>query len=456
MRSVSTIIAKLCLASLPVFSLLTATAQQNSPFTRSGLGEFYTNQHVVSRAMGGLTAAYADGLNNNVGQSINFNNPATYSSLYMVTFDLGLTIDTRSLISKTPASKFSTNNFIPSYITLGVPLKKSKGWGLAFGLKPLSSISYAVSTREKISADSLLTVYEGSGGLNQAFIGIGKKWKGLSIGFNTGYNFGRKEINTRKAFINDTVNFYQSKSSAISNFGGVFLDGGLQYEFSVGKKVIAETKTTENYLFRLGVTGGLQQKLSATQSISRQTYITGQSGDVRIDSVFESGEVKGKILLPSTYAAGVTFHKTVSNARGFFEIWSIGAEYTATQWTKYRFYEQPDKLSDSWQLKIGAQFCPDPIAGRGYWNNVNYRVGFFTGKDYINADGNGLKQYGVSFGTGLPIRKWRAYDNQFTYLNTAFQFGKRGSAVNNITETYFQFSLGMSLSDLWFVKRKYD
>ena len=57
--------------------LVTSQAQQNSPFTRFGPGEFYSNPHIISRAMGGLSAAYADGYNNNVGQSINFNNPAT-------------------------------------------------------------------------------------------------------------------------------------------------------------------------------------------------------------------------------------------------------------------------------------------------------------------------------------------------------------------------------------------
>jgi hypothetical protein len=92
---------------------------------------------------------------------------------------------------------------------------------MAFGLKPLSSISYSIETRERIAGDSLQTIYEGSGGLNQVFVGIGKKWKGFSVGFNTGYNFGRKDIATRKAFINDTVNYYQSKTSSLTNFGGV-------------------------------------------------------------------------------------------------------------------------------------------------------------------------------------------------------------------------------------------
>ena len=456
MRSVSTITARLCLVLLFGFFLLGSEAQQNSPFSRYGIGEVYTNQHIISRSMGGLTAAYADGLNNNVGQSVNFSNPASYGSLYMVTLDLGLTIDTRSLISNNPTGKFASNYFIPSYLAIGVPIKREKGLGFAFGLKPVSNINYSIEKRERIAGDSLQTLFEGSGGLNQVFVGLGKKWKNLNIGFNTGYNFGRKEINTRKAFLNDTVPYYQSKTSAITNFGGLFLSGGMQYEFSIANKVTTETKTTENYLLRFGITGTLEQKLSATQNQSKETYTVGTTGDQKIDSVSEQDNIKGTVLLPSTYAAGLTLHKTITNTKGIFEMWSIGVEYTATKWTRYRFYDQPDRLSDSWQMKLGIQFCPDPISGRGYWSKANFRTGFFLGKDYANADGNGLKQYGFSFGAGLPIKKWRAYDNQFTFLNTALQIGKRGSGVNNITETYFQFSLGISLSDLWFVKRKYD
>jgi hypothetical protein len=62
----------------------------------------------------------------------------------------------------------------------------------------------------------------------------------------------------------------------------------------------------------------------------------------------------------------------------------------------------------------------------------------------------------ASFGAGFPIRKWRAYETQFTVLQTAFQIGKRGSSVNNVTENFFQFTFGLSLNDNWFIKRKYD
>ncbi len=456
MRSVSITTARLCLVVIFGFSLLNTQAQQNSPFTRYGIGELYMSQHAVSRSLGGLSAAYADGLNNNVGQSVNFNNPATYSSLYLVTLDLGVTIDSRTLISNNPAAKFTSNYFLPSYLAVGIPLNRVKGWGMAFGLKPVSNINYSIENRARTAGDSLLTNYQGSGGLNQFFVGFSKKWKSLSAGFNTGYNFGRKEISTRKLFLNDTVSYYQSLTSVSTNFSGVFLSGGLQYEFSVGKKVSIETKTTDNYLLRFGLTGTIQQKMNASQTQIRETYITGTNGDIKIDSISEQHDVKGQVVLPSTYAAGVTLHKTSTTPRGIFEVWSIGLEYTATQWTKFRFYDQPDKLSDSWQYKLGVQFAADPGSGQSYWGNVNFRTGVYYGKDYINPDGAGLKQYGVSLGAGLPIKKWSSYNQQFTVLNTAVQFGKRGSSVNNVTENYFQFTLGMSLSDLWFVKRKYD
>lgn len=406
--------------------------------------------------MGGLSVAYADGVNNNVGQSINFNNPATYSSLYMTSFDIGLTIDSRTLRSNNPSGTFSSKYFIPSYLAVGVPLNRKKGLGLAFGLRPITRVNYSVHNFEQVGLDSLATIYEGTGGMNQFFVGIGKKWKSFSIGINTGYNFGSKDLATKKTFLNDTVFHYQSSSFTKTTFNGLFLNAGMQYEVSLSKKEDKQNKSTDNYLLRLGATIDLGQKLSATQEIGRQTFTQTSSGDITIDSVYALKNIKGKIELPSTYTGGITIHKTTTNTRGLFEMWSLGAEYTATNWNKYRFYNQADVLNNSWQLRIGGQFCPDPIAGRSYWSNVNYRAGVFFGKDYINPDGNGLKQFGISFGAALPIKKWRSYDYQFTTINTSFQFGKRGSSVNNITENYFQLSFGLSLSDIWFQKRKYD
>ncbi len=457
MRSVSLTMFRFFTVLVFGFPLLTAHAQENSPYSRYGLGDYYQGQHIISRSLGGLTAAYADGLSNNNGQSINFGNPASYSNIYMVAYDIGLTVDTRTLKSVNPDGKFSSNYFIPSYFAVGIPINKKRGLGLAFGLKPISRINYSITQTGRAAGDSIAYAYQGSGGLNQVFLGIGKKWKALSIGFNTGLNFGRKDISTLTSFINDTVNYQKSKSSTVTNFSSLFISGGTQYEFVLKTKNNPSAKTVDRFMVRLGLTGNLGSNMNATQDIDRSTFYYDANGVIaKIDSIYSQKNIKGVVVMPSSYAAGVTIRKTTQAPRGLFDIWSLGAEYTATRWSKYRFFDQVDQLSDNWMFKVGASISPDPVSGRSYWGALNYRVGFFVGKDYVNPDGNGLKMIGGSFGMGIPIRKWNNYTNQFAIVNTSLQFGKRGDSKNNITEGYFRLSFGLSLSDIWFIPRRYE
>lgn len=458
MQSVSSTTGRLAfVVSFISFFAISSSAQVNSPFSRYGLGNLVGSQHAISRSMGGLSAAYADGNNYNVGQAINFNNPATYGSNYMVTYDLGLSIDSRKLKSNNPNGTFSSVYLIPSYLAVSFPLNKAKGLGLAFGLRPITRVNYGIESRARLAGDSIGTIYEGTGGTNQAFIGIGKKWKNLSVGLNTGYTFGRKELSTTKTFYNDTLQYFESKSATQTNFGKVFLQLGVQYEFTLSKKENVADKSAKSLLMRVGATASLQQNMNAVQSISRQTFVVNAAGGlIEVDSIAKQDNIKGTIVMPATYDAGFMIMKTLTNTRGNFQLWSAGLEFTTTQWTKYRFYGQPDALNNSWALKMGAQVSPNPDGGTSYLSNVNYRFGFQFGKDYINADGNGLKHSSFTLGAGFPIRKWRNYETQYTVIQAAVQFGKRGSAVNNITENYTQLTLGFSLSDMWFIKRKYD
>jgi hypothetical protein len=257
--------------------------------------------------------------------------------------------------------------------------------------------------------------------------------------------------------VNDTVPYINSVSSTKANFSTFFLTGGAQYEFAIRARTTAATKTTETYLLRFGVTGNLGNNMSAKQSVTRATVSYSSLGTLAgIDTVYSSPNEKGTITMPSSYTAGITFRKAVTAPRGLFDIWSIGAEYNATQWSKYRYYGKTDQVSDSWMFKVGAQVSPDPVSGRSYWGTVNYRFGYFTGLEYVNPDGNGVKTSGASVGFGIPIRKWSSYNSQFAIVNTALQFGKRGTSVNNVTESFIRISFGLSLSDIWFIPRKYD
>jgi hypothetical protein len=456
MRLVSTTNHKRFLLSIAIVATsVLALAQDNSPYSRYGLGDFIPSQHIIARGMGGASVAYVD------AQSINFTNPATYADLRIVTFDFAATIDSRTLKSLLPENKFNTGNFRPAYVAVGIPLslvfdkkKWAKNTGLAFGLRPLSNISYGIFESKRIPGiDSATTFYEGSGGLNQAFVGMGKKWYGkkstFSIGFNTGYTFGRKETSTRVNLENDTVLYYKSNSSTRTSFGNYFLNSGIQFETEIGK----------NDVLRFGLTGTLKTKLKGKQDVVRETfgYDPNSGNTVTIDSVYRVNDIRGNIDLPASYNIGVMYHKTVDDRfKNKLDKFMLSAEYETTQWSDYRFYNQADKVVNSWQLKLGAQLTIDPAEPRGYWNKVAFRTGIAVGKDYINADGKELKTFGVTFGAGLPVKKYRSYDNQFTTINTSFEFGKRGSNNNNITENYFRLNFGLCLSDVWFVKRKYD
>jgi hypothetical protein len=115
--------------------------------------------------------------------------------------------------------------------------------GFAFGFRPLTRVNYSLIRNERLNGiDSAQTLFEGAGGLNQVYFGIGKRFlkkdkktgykipSGLSIGFTSGYNFGRKETSTKRALVNDTISYYKSNYSTTTNFGGLFLTTGIQYE----------------------------------------------------------------------------------------------------------------------------------------------------------------------------------------------------------------------------------
>ena len=151
--------------------------------------------------------------------------------------------------------------------------------------------------------------------------------------------------------------------------------------------------------------------------------------------------------LPATFGGGFTY----SN-----EHLLIGADYETTQWSKYRFFDQPDFVKNSWIAKFGMQYLPASVGSTGYFNYVKYRAGFSIGQDYINVE-NSLPVYTVSVGGSFPLKlKHSFYDHQYSIMNFTFEYANRGNNQNNITENMYKVSFGFSLSDIWFIRQKYQ
>ena len=437
-------------------------AQINSPFSRYGVGnEVYNSQNAANQGMGGFTSAYTPSMNGAFGQSINFNNPASYGGIYMTTFDIGMNLTNSILKRTTPAGKEKSTYLIPNYIVVGVPISKAKKIGFAFGLRPLTQINYSVNdyTFSETMGDSIYTNYKGEGGINQVFFGLGKSWKYLSIGMNTGYNLGKKKIDVVKAvlFNSDSSYFYQSLSSTNTSFGGVFLNLGVQGEFPLSSTTNAVTKDKTEYSLSYGGTYTLDQSLKGKQDIIRSTGTFTTAQETAVDTALFQKNISGKVELPSVMTAGIALHKKITTVRGTYDQWVLGVELNQSNWKdRYKFYGATDQVRNATMLRVGAQLCPNPFAFESYWSTVTYRFGVFSGNDYINVNNNGLKVNGLTMGLGLPIRKYRSYDYQFTLLNLALQMGQRGGGVSNFKENFVQITVGYSLSDVWFNKRKYD
>ena len=290
--------------SLPLWMF----GQENSPYSRYGLGDLVPAKNIVNRGMGGLTAAIAD------FQSVNFNNPASYSNLKITTFDIGVDINSRTLKDIPGATKFTSNNLLISYLQIGIPiinsqkaLQKNRAWGLNFGLQPLTRVSYKVEQFTRV-IDSIQFLNEGSGGSYFAFAGTGYRIKNLSLGINIGYLFGTKDINNRKTFLNDSIIYAKSNVQNRVTYGNLFYNLGAQYSFLLKK----DKEGLHSRYLRIGAYGNFKQKINAKIDSVYETFqYDALGGTYKQDSIYERRNVKSSIDYPSSF--GIAFIAAVAH-----------------------------------------------------------------------------------------------------------------------------------------------
>jgi len=438
----------------------TASAQDNSPFSRYGIGDLAAPANVISRSMGGIAAGYTDFL------SINYANPAAFSSFQAIIeqstkkvsygraiLDVGINIDNRTLREPNKVGKFSSTNAIFSHIMVGLPVKKN--WGMAFGLRPISKIGYnivkidkAVDPTTNKAIDSAFYTFEGSGGTYYANIGTGYKMElgkksTLAIGATVGYLFGEKDYLSYIRFASDSVSYKSAKYESKTNYGNLNVEGGLQFA----------TQLKENLKFTIGAFGTNGSKLNAKKTTLRETTLVNAAGEiVRLDSVYAQTDLKGKLVFPSSYTFGILLERMPTPKKpGLL----AGVDIALNNWDEYRFYGQAENtVKNAWQIRAGGQFRP--VFKNNYLTSISYRAGFFIGQDYIQVQ-NKLPLLGFSIGLGLPILNYGQINaNTATIINTSFEFINRGNNDNILKENMFRLSLGMSLSDFWFIKRRYE
>ena len=143
--------------------------------------------------------------------------------------------------------------------------------------------------------------------------------------------------------------------------------------------------------------------------------------------------------LPMTIGAGLNYT--------FDSKLTIAADYMMQQWGDALFFGKTDSLSNRVKIALGAEYIPNP-RGNKYTERIRYRAGLNLHDPYYKVAGNvPVKNFGISFGVGLPLRASN------TLINASIEYGKVGEKTL-FREDYFKITFNATFNENWFFKRK--
>lgn len=419
------------IAAVSAFLSLSAHAQSgtNSPYSQFGYGVLSDQSQSTSRGMNGVGLAYRS------GSVVNTLNPASYSAVDSLTmvFDVGLSGQITNF--KEGNRRLNVRNADFEYAVGSFRLLP--GLGASFGVLPYTNVGYDYSATKSLDETfgSVAVQMEGSGGLHQAFVGLGWNVVGpLSVGVNVSYLWGSFE---RSITTGSTV--------YVDDFSKVYSYRANSYLLTLGAQWDQPVSKTDHLL--IGATVGLGHKLGSEVSIS--------NGDTTVFSANDG------LRVPMTYGLGLGWkHGTKMFVGADFSLQKWGdvdfpSSYSNGGETLYDF--RSGVLKDRYQVNVGADYVPAAMS-RNWLNRIHYRLGMGYATPYYYINGaNGPKELSVSAGFGIPLERvgWNVRGNMRPLLNISAQW-VRTSAPGLITENMFRINLGLTFNERWFAKWKVD
>ena len=404
---------------------LNAIAQEGtaSPYSFYGTGELNFRGTTENKSMGGIST-YTDSIH------MNLLNPASLGKLKLTTFTIGGKMTSTSLKTSSQSEKASTTTF--DYMAVGLPMGN---FGMSFGLLPYKSVGYKTGFTNYATAVKDEGRYEGSGGINKAFIAAGYNvTDNLSFGIDLNYNFGK----IRKEAIVITGVQYANEEVNESKISGLDLNLGAIYKKTLNKNLALTT----------GITYSPQVKLSSINNRTLSTVTFNTSGITLSRDIEEYNVFGFKTLIQSpsklTIGAGIGNDKK----------WFAGIDYTSLGTKKLNnitFINSDTRYQNATKVAFGGFYIPKYNSLTSYLSRVVYRAGARFENTGIVIQNEDINEFGISFGVGLPVGR------KFSNVNIGFEYGSRGTTNNNLVkENFVNLNLSLSLNDKWFQKRKID
>ena len=418
------IIVSICLLfSLAIF----AQEGTSSPYSFYGIGDIKFKGSVENRSMGSISVLQ-DSIH------INIQNPAQLACLKLTGLALGGTYANTK--SKTETEEAKARRTSLDYMAIAFPVGKV---GIGFGLIPYSSVGYKIGRTAYVTNNnndtirSIISRYNGIGGVNKVFLGFGYRLtKNINIGGDLQYNFGTIETNSLQY---QTDLQYGSRENNVSDLRGVNFDLGITYQ----------TKVNSKYSFFSSLAYTPEAVLTSGNTRNIEIVLV-TSSSVRPVETQNIAVADTKIKLPSKLSFGSGF--------GEVKKWLVGGEITFIQNSvmSNRFTDiNGATFENSVRYSLGGFFIPNYNSYSSYYKRIVYRGGVRYENTGLVIQDKSITDFAANIGLGMPL------SGTFTNINIGLEIGKRGTKYYNLVEeNYINLSVGLSLSDKWFVKRKFD
>ena len=408
-------------------SFVVSQTNTGSPYSLNELGEINFLGNVSNLSMGGIDSAI-DSI------EFNINNPSSLAKLKTTNYLIGTFYKSTGISNVNSTDNINTANI--NYIAVGIP---TKIFGFGFGVLPYSSVGFNLqSTEEYNTANSITSrLFGAEGNINRAFVSIGLPLlKYLSLGASANYNFGK--FNYEKFNLIENVNYgiFSNSSSEISGF---------TYNFSSNLSIPLKNDFTLNLVYSFYPEGDLDsyniESLYTSNSSSISLESLGDFVDIDLNS---RGLENTKLPVPKKSVYSLGLEKKNS--------WFIGFQYESKLSSNFEnvFLDiQNVSYRDSNSLSIGGYIIPDSSSLISYWKRVKYRIGIKNEKKSIIVNNLPVNHFSLNLGLGLPIAG-------LSKANLGLEIGKVGDNDSLVKENYLALRLGLSLNDVWFIKRKYN
>ena len=408
-------------------SFVVSQTNTGSPYSLNELGEINFLGNVSNLSMGGIDSAI-DSI------EFNINNPSSLAKLKTTNYLIGTFYKSTGISNVNSTDNINTANI--NYIAVGIPTKR---FGFGFGVLPYSSVGFNLqSTDEYNTANSINSrLFGADGNINRAFVSIGLPLlKYLSLGASANYNFGK--FNYEKFNLIENVNYgiFSNSSSEISGF---------TYNFSSNLSIPLKNDFTLNLVYSFYPEGDLDSYNIESLYTSNTSSITLESlGDFVDVDLNSRGIENTKLPVPKKSIFSLGLEKKNS--------WFLGFQYESKLSSNFEnvFLDtQNVSYRDSNSLSIGGYIIPDSSSLISYWKRVKYRIGIKNEKKSIIVNNLPVNHFSLNLGLGLPIAG-------LSKANLGLEIGKVGDNNSLVKENYFALRLGLSLNDVWFIKRKYN